>query len=218
VPGCVTLKPATASWLQSLLEAGQVVSIETGVPFGETADFPRHQKRLKSWSRIDVQPVVNLWEHASGPVPRVRDQARRIRYIDYVWPQPTKVRDFSRVVPVREVLDKVVAWAGDTPVAVRMQVGRGTLIFLGWPLVLRSFRLIAKLELGCVWYSESAGFLAWRAEPFRYRRRDPLSKDLLGYHQSGGTKLACQVKARVTLDRMQECIPGKMPTHACAIY
>jgi hypothetical protein len=134
VPGCVALEAPATSWLLAMLEAGGMVLIESGVPFAEPADFARHRQLLESRFGVDVGPPVNLWAQAGGRQPHRLAPRRRVPYIDYVWPGPTKIRDFSRVTPVRQASEKVVAWAGDIPVAVRIEVRRGTLIYLGSPL------------------------------------------------------------------------------------
>lgn len=59
---------------------------------------------------------------------------RRTPYVDFTWPIATKVRDFSRVAPVRAHRDEIVADADGIPVASRRRIGLGTLIYLGTPL------------------------------------------------------------------------------------
>ena len=64
----------------------------------------------------------------------------RTPYIEYTWPVKTLVRDFSRVVAVTVRLgDTIVAYcpspSGDRlPIALKRQVGEGTLIYLGSPV------------------------------------------------------------------------------------
>lgn len=62
--------------------------------------------------------------------------------MDYVWPTPAKVRDFSRAVPVStgassvttRSMCEVIGWIDGWPVAAKRKVGKGTLVFLGSPL------------------------------------------------------------------------------------
>src|SRR5205807_8785254 len=74
--------------------------------------------------------------------PAVSHPGARVPYVDYVWPIPTKVRDFSRAVPVSVRASlvttrsacEVIAWADGWPVAAKRKIGKGTLVFLGSPL------------------------------------------------------------------------------------
>ena len=129
LPGCLTLERPTVSWLEALLEAGALVLIESGAAFGEPTDFSSHRDLLACRFGVDLRPAVRLWERRGD-----RLHAHRVPYIEYVWPQPTKIRDFSRVMPLACASAQVVAWSGSLAVAVRRQVGRGTLVFLGSPL------------------------------------------------------------------------------------
>jgi hypothetical protein len=130
VPGFVMLEPFAVSWLAAVLEAGGLVVIESGAPFTEKPAVAWHHDLLSSEFGVDLRPPVNLWEEGGNRVP----YADRVPYVDYVWPITTKVRDFSRITPLRNESAGVVARAGSLPVALRRKVGRGTLIFLGSPL------------------------------------------------------------------------------------
>lgn len=88
----------------------------------------RNTLRLATGGAITVALVANgaidLWAD--------RPHSKGIPYIDYTWPCAVKVRDFSRIVPVRS--GTVIAAVDDFPVAIKRRAGRGTLIVLGSPL------------------------------------------------------------------------------------
>jgi hypothetical protein len=132
VPGCVTMDFSAGSWLAALLESGGLVVIESSAGFAEATEFLAHQQLLASHFGLRVGPPVNLWPEADPE----RNAARcgRVPYVDYIWPAPTKLRDYSRVVPLAEKPTGTIGWAGRLPIAVRRNVRQGTLMFLGSPL------------------------------------------------------------------------------------
>jgi hypothetical protein len=126
VPGCVTMDAATASTLAALLQAGALVLLESGGAFARAAEFRRHREFLAARFGVEVEVPVDLWQRPS--------REGRVPYVDYVWPMPLKVRDFSRVVPLSRSSSEVVGRAGSLPVALRRSVDGGVLLFLGSPL------------------------------------------------------------------------------------
>jgi hypothetical protein len=95
------------------------VLLESGAAFG---DFRAHHAQLREYFQLLVEPPVELWP------------AYGIPYVEYTWPVSTKVRDYSRIVPLTPQRGRVIARAGDTAVALARRVGPGTLVFLGSPL------------------------------------------------------------------------------------
>jgi hypothetical protein len=100
---------------------------------------------LDRYFDIAVYPPVSLWPgqpfddalflHRSGRYPGKRlDRQESIPYVDYLWPRETKVRDFSRVIPVSARTGDVIGKVGGLPVAWKRRMGKGTLIFLGSPM------------------------------------------------------------------------------------
>jgi len=145
VPGLGPLDPATASALSGLLQAGTHVLLESGAGFSSRAEFTAHQRMLDRYFDIAVYPPVSLWPgqpfddalflHRSGRYPGKRlDRQESIPYVDYLWPRETKVRDFSRVIPVSARTGDVIGEVGGLPVALKRRMGKGTLIFLGSPM------------------------------------------------------------------------------------
>jgi len=96
------------------------VLLESGAGFAGESALQVHRDALRNRLQIRVAAA--------------RCKSRGVPYIDYVWPYPTKIRDFSRVVPVANQPGQIIAWMDGFPVALRRQVGAGTLIFLGSPL------------------------------------------------------------------------------------
>src|SRR5262249_40998970 len=58
----------------------------------------------------------------------------QIPYVAYRWPREVRLRDFSRVIPVSAANARVIAQWGKTPVALRKNIGSGSLIFVGSPI------------------------------------------------------------------------------------
>lgn len=112
--------------LRESLDRGATVLFESGAAFLPPREFEVEQRWVQTHFGLTLHPPLNLWEsaHDFGPVP----------YLDYTWPVETKIRDFSRVLPLSGPDGEVVARHGKVPVAVRQRFGCGTLIFLGSPL------------------------------------------------------------------------------------
>jgi len=126
VPAALELPPPAVRAIVSCLRAGAMVILESGAGFAAGRDFRAHRV-LCDYLQVRIEAPVQLW---SAPT-----SSQRIPYVDYTWPYPAKVRDFSRVVPLGRQAGEVIAWVDGLPVALRRQSGRGgTLIFLGSPL------------------------------------------------------------------------------------
>jgi hypothetical protein len=128
VPAALEIPPAAAEAIVSRLEGGASVILESGAAFAQKQEFRAHRDVLRDSLQVRIEAPVRLWpEHSSS---------RGIPYVDYTWPSPAKVRDFSRVVPLADRVDggEIIAWVDGLPVALKRRRGRGTLIFLGSPL------------------------------------------------------------------------------------
>jgi hypothetical protein len=145
VPSLGPIDPATAQTLSDLLNAGTHLLLESGAGFLSPAEFASHQRMLDRYFNLAVGPRVDLWPgnttdealfaHRSERYPRKKlDRQGSIPYVHYVWPRETIVRDFSRLIPVSAQVGEVIGSVGGLPVALKKQVGKGTLIFLGSPL------------------------------------------------------------------------------------
>jgi hypothetical protein len=145
VPSFGSMAPATASALTDLLEAGTHVLLESGAGFLSPAEFTAHQRMLQRHFGIAVGPPVDLWQgnpaddalperHPGRHPNKKRDIHPSVPYVSYVWPRETRVRDFSRAIPVSASDGDVIGNVGALPVALKRRFGRGTLIFLGSPL------------------------------------------------------------------------------------
>lgn len=145
IPGLGTMDSSVACTLSGLLEAGTNVVLETGAGFLGRSEFTSHQKILNRYFDIAIEPPVDLWAAESaegflsprqpGRHPRTKlDRHEFVPYVNYLWPRVTKVRDFSRVVPVSARVGDVIGRVGTLPVALKRRVGEGTLIFLGSPM------------------------------------------------------------------------------------
>ena len=123
VPAAIEIQPRVVGAIARCLEAGGTVIVECGAGFADERRCEAHRAALREYLDIHIEPPVQLWP-------------RRVPYVDYTWPYPAKLRDFSRVVPLerRPHAAEVIASADGLPVALRRHSRRGTLIFLGSPL------------------------------------------------------------------------------------
>jgi hypothetical protein len=120
VPAAVAIPAAPLHQITNWLRAGGTVLLESGAGFAGESRFRAHRDAVQNGLHVRVE--------------RPRRKSRDIPYIDYVWPYATKIRDFSRVVPLAEQPGEVIARADGDPVALTRPVERGTLIYLGSPL------------------------------------------------------------------------------------
>jgi len=119
IPGAAHIDSSTARLVAGCLQRGGTVLLESGAAF---ADFGVHRDAMRDYFQIHLDPPIDLWP------------ARGIPYVDYIWPRPAKIRDFSRVIPVASRVEQIVGRVADIPVALARRAGQGTLIFLGSPL------------------------------------------------------------------------------------
>src|SRR6266550_3136994 len=127
VPAALEIPPPAVRAIVSCLQAGASVIVESGAGFAANREFRAHRVALRDYLQVHIEEPVELWPENSS---------QRIPYVDYTWPRSAKVRDFSRVVPLRrqEGEGEVIAWVDGLPVALKRPGGRGNLIFLGSPL------------------------------------------------------------------------------------
>ena len=121
VPAAVALPASATSEIAKCLHRGGTVLLESGAGFAAESGFRVHRDALRNRLQVRVAPA--------------RCKSRGMPYIDYMWPYPTKIRDFSRVVPLAEYQPgEIIAWADGFPVASKRRIGTGTLMYLGVPL------------------------------------------------------------------------------------
>jgi hypothetical protein len=141
-PGVGPMEPAMAKALSGLLAAGTHLLLESGAGFVSPSEFATHQRILHRYFGLAILPPVDLWagKFAGDGLVRPRrrlyaekepDSRQFIPYVNYIWPCDTKVRDFSRVIPVSAEMGDVIGRVGALPVALKKHMGSGTLIFLG---------------------------------------------------------------------------------------
>jgi hypothetical protein len=145
VPGLGMMDPAVACTLSGLLKAGTNLLLESGASFLSPSEFTTHRNMLNRYFDIAIDPPVDLWPAESAdnafythrPGRHLRknlDSREPVPYVNYLWPRETKVRDFSRVIPVSARVGDVIGKIGALPVALKRRVASGTLIFLGSPM------------------------------------------------------------------------------------
>lgn len=144
VPGLGYMDSATAQKLCDCVAEGMHLLLESGGAFLSAAKFAAHKEVLVRHFGIVVEPPIDLWtrkanhDNGSGNRSRAhrrnRDSDEFIPYVNYVWPRPMSVRDFSRVISVSARVGDAIGSIGSLAVALKKRVGNGTLIFLGSPL------------------------------------------------------------------------------------
>jgi hypothetical protein len=144
VPACLALPPELTQEIAAALTRGSRVVLESGAGFATRPDFAAHQEWLRNYWSVRVEAPVDLYDSPGDQFGHRRSRAplavrhspipARVPYVDFHWPFRTKVRDFSRVVPVSVLPEHLVASCGHWPVASKHTKGKGTLVFLGSPL------------------------------------------------------------------------------------
>src|SRR6184192_1806539 len=117
VPAALEFPPPAVRAIVSCLQAGASVILESGAGFAVGRDFRAHRVVLRDYLQVRIEAPVPLWSGHIG--------SQRIPYVDYTWPSPAKVRDFSRVVPLGRQSGEVIARVDGLPVALKRQTGRG---------------------------------------------------------------------------------------------
>jgi hypothetical protein len=125
-PAAVSTAPSSLAHAREHLENGSVVLYESGSAFLSSGEFGFHKRVIRSVFGLSLHDPVGLWDSA--------DSFKQSPYVDFHWPVVTKVREFSRAVPVEPENGKAIAWFQNLSVAVKRRVGKGTLVFLGSPL------------------------------------------------------------------------------------
>lgn len=126
VPGALEIPPPALRAIATCLEAGATVILESGAGFTVGSDFRAHSAMLRDSLQVHLEAPVQLWA--------ARPRSQGIPYVDYTWPHPAKLRDFSRAIPLGRQPGEIIAWVDGLPVALKRQSGPGTLVFLGSPL------------------------------------------------------------------------------------
>ena len=144
VPACLALPPELSQEIAAALTGGSRVVLESGAGFATRQEFAAHKEWLRDYWSVRVEAPVDLWRPRKDLPERPRSRAplavrhspipARVPYVDFHWPFRTKLRDFSRVVPVSALPEHVVASCEHWPVASKQNKGEGTLVFLGSPL------------------------------------------------------------------------------------
>ncbi len=149
IPAAFEITAGLVGRIHAQLVAGGQVLLESGATFAHLDEFQAHRTELRERWGLEIEPPIDLARGGCG--------RGRVPYVDYDWPCAVKIRDFSRVIPVSASAREVIARAGSVPVALKRQVGRGSLIFLGSPL-------------GPALWAGDAEARRWLTEAARYRR------------------------------------------------
>lgn len=125
VPAALAIAGAAARRIVRHVEGGGTLILESGANFAAPAspEFRGHRDALRELLGLDIEPPRSL----------VREGAR-VPYVEFNWPSPTLIRDFSAIVPVGAHDGERIARVGDTTVALARRHSRGMLIFLGSPI------------------------------------------------------------------------------------
>jgi hypothetical protein len=124
VPGAGAIDHDLGLRLARMVDREGWLVFESAAGFASEAAFRTQREMLASYFGLAIERPMNLRESGESIVP----------YVDYAWPAAVKIRDFSRVVPVRCETSEVIGAIAGRRLAVRRRVGRGVLIFLGSPI------------------------------------------------------------------------------------
>ena len=125
VPAALAIAGAAARRIVRHVEDGGRLILESGATFAAPAsqEFREHRDALRELLGLEIEP----------PRPLARG-GTFVPYVEFRWPSPRLVRDFSAIVPVAAHDAERIAHVDDTTVALVRRRGRGTLIFLGTPI------------------------------------------------------------------------------------
>jgi hypothetical protein len=125
VPAALGIVDAAAQRIVRHVEDGGTLIFESGATFtaARSPEFRGHRDALRQLLGLDVEPPRQLARVGT-----------RTPYVEFRWPSPTLVRDFSAIVPVSALDDERIARVEDATVALARRRGRGMLIFLGSPI------------------------------------------------------------------------------------
>jgi hypothetical protein len=126
LPAAAFMDESKLARVRAHLENGSAVLFESGAAFLNPEEFKLHRHLMKSVFGLQLHDPVRLWDSA--------ESFKQSPYLDFHWPIVTKVRDFSRVIPVECERGETIAWFQKMPVAVKRRIGKGTFVFLGSPL------------------------------------------------------------------------------------
>lgn len=126
VPAAISVDTDGLSILREHVEDGCAVLLDSGAAFLTPKEFGFHKRVIRSVFGLSLHDPVRLWDSAGS--------LKQSPYVDYHWPVVSKIREFSRAVPVDPATGHTIAWFRDLPVAAIRRIGKGTLVYLGSPL------------------------------------------------------------------------------------
>lgn len=126
LPAAVFTNESGPARIRAHLESGSVALLETGAAFLTFKEFDFQRRLISSSFGLSLQDPIRLWENT--------DSFKQAPYVAYGWPVVTKIRDFSRIIPLDCKSGEVIGWFQHLPVAAILRVGKGRLILLGSPL------------------------------------------------------------------------------------
>jgi hypothetical protein len=144
VPAAGTIDSAALSAMSAALNSGATIVLESGAAFLSASEFATHRAVLAKHFEVSIGQPTEVWTSKSSTRTMQENSARlgkinqtghdSVPYVTYHWPHETRVRDFSRAIPVSASSGRAIAHLGKIPVAWRKPVGDGTFVFLGSPM------------------------------------------------------------------------------------
>jgi hypothetical protein len=145
VPAAGAVQAETFDSVRKLIEHGTTVLWESGAAFLEPSDFARQQALTLEHFGVSMAQPIDVWSRSASQ--RLNAEAKnqsarnvraigheRVPYVEFRWPRETRIRDFSRAIPVSAAKGQAIAHWGEIPIAWRKSLGAGTLIFVGSPI------------------------------------------------------------------------------------
>jgi hypothetical protein len=121
VAGLRNLAKREGYLLADAVEKGRWLLIESGTSFATASESSYHRHLMRE--------LFGLQIGLHAPSQDLKDL-----YVTYEWPTRCMVRHFGGAVGIEADDQNVIARAGRMPIAVRMTVGKGGIIYIGTPL------------------------------------------------------------------------------------
>ncbi len=121
VAGLRNLRDREGYFLADAVGEGRWLLIESGLSFATPSECSDHGHFMRELFGLQIGPAVTPHDLSD-------------LYVSYDWPICGMVRVFGGAAPIEADGNDVIARAGGMPIAVRKEIGKGGIIYIGTPL------------------------------------------------------------------------------------
>jgi hypothetical protein len=121
VAGLRNLRDREGYFLADAVGEGRWLLIESGLSFATPSESAYHRRFMRELFGLQIGL-------------HVASQDLKDLYVTYEWPVCCMVRHFGGATPIEADGNDVIARAGGMPIAVRKEIGKGGIIYIGTPL------------------------------------------------------------------------------------